>query len=214
MVKVFLSPSNQVANKYAYGNTNESVQCKKIADACKNYLIKNGIDAQIGHNISLENKCIVSNQWGADLHVCIHTNASNGKVTGTRIFSYDKDGQSYKACKAVFDVLAPITPGNSESVTPYPTLYEIKNTKAPAVYIEVEFHDNADAAKWIIENTTQIGEAIAIGIMRYFGIKVETPTTNTLYKVQVGAFGSKTNAETFLKTVKAAGFKDAYITTK
>jgi N-acetylmuramoyl-L-alanine amidase len=111
-------------------------------------------------------------------------------------------------------VLAPVTPGNSESVTPYPTLYEVKNTNAPAVYIEVEFHDNADAAKWIIENTKLIGETIATGILQYFGIKCEPTTTNTLYRVQVGAFGSKANAELFLKTVKAAGFKDAYITTK
>ena len=34
MAKVFLSPSNQYDNVYAYGNTTEGVQCGKIADAC------------------------------------------------------------------------------------------------------------------------------------------------------------------------------------
>ena len=32
---VFLSPSNQYDNVYAYGNTTEGVQCVKIADAFK-----------------------------------------------------------------------------------------------------------------------------------------------------------------------------------
>ena len=31
---IYLSPSDQTANKYAYGNTNEAVQCRKISDAC------------------------------------------------------------------------------------------------------------------------------------------------------------------------------------
>ena len=33
--KVYLSPSNQTVNRYAYGNTTEAVQCGKIADACR-----------------------------------------------------------------------------------------------------------------------------------------------------------------------------------
>ena len=35
MAKVYLSPSNQTDNRYAYGNTTEAVQCGKIADACR-----------------------------------------------------------------------------------------------------------------------------------------------------------------------------------
>ena len=33
MPKVFLSPSNQYDNRYAYGGTTEGVQCGKIAEA-------------------------------------------------------------------------------------------------------------------------------------------------------------------------------------
>ena len=35
MKKVYLSPSNQKSNKYAYGNTTEAIQTGRIADACK-----------------------------------------------------------------------------------------------------------------------------------------------------------------------------------
>ena len=38
-----------------------------------------------------------------------------------------------------------------------------------------------------------------------------TPTDDTIYRVQVGAFKNKTNAQNYLAKIKAAGFKDAYI---
>ena len=33
--KIFLSPSSQTGNTYAYGNTNEAAVCGKIAAACE-----------------------------------------------------------------------------------------------------------------------------------------------------------------------------------
>ena len=31
--KIYISPSDQTENRYAWGNTNEHVQCQKIAEA-------------------------------------------------------------------------------------------------------------------------------------------------------------------------------------
>lgn len=39
------------------------------------------------------------------------------------------------------------------------------------------------------------------------------PEAKTIYRVQVGAFAVKSNAEAMLKKIKAAGFDDAFITT-
>ena len=166
---------------------------------------------------TLANRVAHSNQWGANLHVPIHTNAFNKKVAGTRIMCYDLKGEGYKASKAVFDALAPITPGTSENIKTS-TFYEIVNSKAPCVYVEADFHDVPDVAKWIIENTVAIGEAICKGICNYFGVKyIETkaePTEDVIYRVQVGAFRNRQYAEDYLKKIKAAGFTDAYITQK
>ena len=151
-----------------------------------------------------------SNYWGADLHVPIHTNAHNGKVSGTRIMCYDLKGEGYKASKAVFDALAPLTPGTSENIKTS-TFYEIVNSDAPCVYVEADFHDVPDVAKWIIENTEAIGEAICKGICNYFGEKYIEPTEDVMYRVQVGAFRNPDYAEDFLKKVQAAGFPDAFL---
>ncbi len=82
------------------------------------------------------------------------------------------------------------------------------------MYVEVEFHDTADGAKWIIENTKTIGEAICKGVCNYFGVTYKSDSatlSGTLYRVQVGAFKEKSNAESCLQKAKNAGFSDAFI---
>lgn len=168
--KVYLSPSDQTNNKYAYGNTTEAEQCGKIAEACRMALVRCGIEVKLGHMKSMQEKCAESNAFGADLHVPIHTNAFNGQVRGTRMFCYSSNGEGMKACQSIFAIVAPLTPGTSENIKVNAELYEVRVPAAPTAYIECEFHDNAESAKWIIEHTTDIGEAIAHGICNYFGI--------------------------------------------
>ena len=202
MAKVYLSPSNQTDNCYAYGNTNEAVQCGKIADSCRIALERSGVTVQVGHMPSMQDKCKESNAFGADLHVPIHTNAFNGTVTGTRMFCLNSSGEGMKACEAIFAWLAPITPGTSENIQVDASLYEVRVPSAPAAYVECEFHDNATTAKWIVEHTVDIGEAIARGICDYFGVtykEKEQPesaaSTDKLYRVQEGAFANRPIAE-------------------
>ena len=157
-----------------------------------------------------------SNAWGAALHVAIHTNAANGKTTGTRCYAYRDGGDGFRAARAIFDKLAPITPGASEGVFVQKTWYEIVRTKAPCAYVECEFHDVPDAARWIVEHTLQIGEAIAQGICAYFGAayvpaEKEAPNEQKLYRVQCGAFSKKENAEKLIARLKAAGFEAVMI---
>ena len=222
MAKVFLSPSNQYDNVYAYGNTTEGVQCGKIADACKIALERSGVDVMLMHDESMQTKCAESNKFDADLHVPIHTNAFNGKVMGTRMFCYNSGGKGMAACKAIFARVAPLSPGTSENIQVNQKLYEVRVPAAPTAYIECEFHDTVDGAKWIVENTTAIGEAIARGICDYFGVTfkepeqpkpVEPEKKDVLYRVQIGAYKIKANAEKRQAEAKAAGFTDAFIVT-
>ena len=221
MAKAFLSPSNQYDNRYAYGNTTEGEQCGKIAEACKVALERSGVDVMLMHDESMQTKCAESNKFGAELHVPIHTNAFNGKVMGTRMFCYNSVGKGMAACKAIFARVAPLSPGTSENIQVNPKLYEVRVPKAPTAYLECEFHDTVEGAKWVVENAATIGEAIAHGICDYFGVaykaaeqpkpaQPEQPATNKLYRVQVGAFANRENAEKMLQRVKDAGF-DAFI---
>lgn len=174
MPKVYLSPSDQTKNAYAYGGTNEAKQCGRIAEACRRALERSGVSVKVGHMISMQQKCSESNAFGAELHVPIHTNAFNGSVMGTRMFCYNT-GKGMAACKAIFTRVAPLSPGTSENIQVNQKLYEVRVPKAPTAYLECEFHDTVEGARWLVENTAAIGEAIAHGICDYFGVTFKAP---------------------------------------
>lgn len=173
--KIFLSPSNQSDNTYAYGKTNEAAECGKIAKVTEKALKRCGFEVKTMQWETAQDRCKAANAWGADLYIPIHTNAFDGTVSGTRIFVYEKKGEAYDAAKDIYDELAPITPGKSENIQAYPQLIELKQPKAPSVYIEVDFHDVKDVAKWLIENTEAIGEAICKGVCKHFGVAYVAP---------------------------------------
>lgn len=175
MPKIYLSPSDQGKNTYAAGNTNEEAQCERISAATEKALLRCGFEVINNMTDSMASRVAESNNWKADLHMPIHTNGYNAKVTGTRLMSYDLTGEGYKACAAIFKYLAPITPGTSENITAHPELYEVKNATAPTAYVEVDFHDVPDVALWIIANVEQIAEAICMGVCEYFGVAYASP---------------------------------------
>ena len=215
--RVYISPSDQTENRYAWGNTNEHIQCQKIAEAEAAALRRSGVEVKLAaFGTTMAQRCAESDAWGADIHNCVHTNAANGKVMGTRMFCYSIPGKGYDACKAVFAELAPLTPGTSENIQKA-SYYEVRVPNAPSVYCECEFHDTAEGAKWIVEHTTDIGEAIAKGLCKYLGVKyvpakqeapkpAEPAQSDILYRVQVGAFAVRANAEKMLDRLKKAGF--------
>ena len=217
--KVYISPSDQTENRYAWGNTNEHAQCQRIAEAEAAALRRSGVEAQAAApRPTMAQRCTQSNVFKADTHSCAHTNACNKQVMGTRLFCYVIPGKGYDACKAVFNELAPLSPGTSENIQANSRLYEVRTPAAPTVYCECEFHDTVEGAKWIVEHTTEIGEAIAKGLCKYLGVafvpaQTQKPAEDTkadtgdvLYRVQVGAFSVRANAEKMLDRLKKAGF--------
>lgn len=221
--KIYLSPSNQYANTYSYGGTNEMVQCNYIAVAAEKHLKRNGYEvkrAPQGQDMSKSIK--ESNAWGSDIHIPVHTNAGGGK--GALVMTYSKTASDMKYAQPVYDALSAISPkgggyGVMRDVDMYNggTLREIQETKAVAVYCECEFHDNADLAKWIMENVDKIGEAIAKGICKADGKTYQPEKPKALYRVfnekgeQIGAFNNLDNALNMARKELESG-KDAKLT--
>lgn len=223
--KIYLSPSNQNANAYATGNTNEADQCNKIAKAAETALKRCGFDVKRAPqgqdmNVSIRE----SNSWKSDLHIPIHTNAFNGKVTGgTLIMVYSNTGENAKAAKAIKAAVDPLSPGKDYAIQTRTDLSELSNTTAIAVYIECEFHDTKTGSDFIISHTTQLGEAIAKGICNYYGVTYKAPATQTskpttatnpastakktVYRVQVGSYAVKANADALVDKLKKQGYQ-------
>jgi N-acetylmuramoyl-L-alanine amidase len=223
-MKVYLSPSTQENNIGTGGYGTEEKRMNQVADVVERLLKNSGITV-IRNKPTMTLKQVVedSNKNKPDIHFAIHSNAGGG--TGCEVYAWlvpDSKGgykgtPGYRLAKAVYNEVSKITPMVDRGVKQGVHLYEIKNTVAPAALIEIAFHDNPTDANWIINNIDNIGKAIARGICNYFGVPLKEPappkkpiSNGKLYKVQVGAFKNRDNAEALLAKLKKAGF-DGFI---
>lgn len=198
-MKIYLSPSAQPANSYAAGNTNEQVQCNRIAEAAKTALVRCGFAVKKApEGQGYKENVDESNAWGADLHIPIHTNAGGG--AGTVVFVHGGTAKQMQYAKPIYDEVQATSPGTTDyGVRVNSGLYELGYTTATAVYVECEFHDRADLAAWIIEHTTELGEAIARGVCKGAGVTYIAPS---------GSEPGKTEAELAREWAMAQGISD------
>ena len=215
--KIYLSPSNQNANTYSYGNTNEMEQCSRIAEFAESALKRNGYEvkrAPKGQDINVTIK--ESNEWNPKLHVCIHTNAGGGE--GTVVFVHSKASENMRYANPIYHEVQNVSPGDYPyGVRTYPELKEINQTSAICVYVECEFHDDAEYAKWIIENVETLGEAICKGICEADGkeyIAPKKPVGTSFYRVQVGAFNDYNNAVNMRNELESKGYPTVIVEVK
>lgn len=167
-MKIYLSPSMQDYNRYAAGNTTEMRQCSRIAEAAEKALKRCGFEvkrAPMGQ--SAEDNVSQSNAWGADFHIPIHTNAGGGK--GCVVFVSALSGEKYNFARAIYNAIDEITLYRSVYGVRAQSFYETNATVAPCLYVECEFHDNPQLAQWIIDNVSELGEAICRGICKAAG---------------------------------------------
>lgn len=172
-MRVYISPSTQQHNKTALGDTEENVM-HMIADELVPLLKDSGILVFRGKKEqTLQQMVTESNNLAVDCHVAIHSNAAGtaeqGKnVRGCEVYHYTNSINGNRLACGIYKYMEELTPTKDRGVKSSSTLHELKNTKAPAVIVEVDFHDNFDGAKWIMDNIENIAEAIAQGICDYF----------------------------------------------
>lgn len=198
-MKIYLSPSAQPANNYAAGDTNEQAQCNRIAEAAKSALERCGFAVRKApEGQGYKENVDESYAWGADLHIPIHTNAGGG--AGTVVFVHGGTAKQMQYAKPIYDEVQAASPGTTDyGVRVNSGLYELGYTTATAVYVECEFHDRADLAAWIIEHTTELGEAIARGVCKGAGVTYIAPS---------GSEPGKTEAELAREWAMAQGISD------
>ena len=88
----------------------------------------------------------------------------------------------------------------------YGILHGARTVNVPALIVEHSFHTNRRTAEWLLreENLKKLAEAEAKTIADFYGMK------KRLYRVQVGAYTKKDNAEKMRQRLLAAGY-DAII---
>ena len=207
-MKVFLSPSDQWSNITAGGKHSEAFHCIKIADYARAYLELNGYEVKVGSSVkenSYKNRVKESNEWGADLHIPIHTNAGGGE--GTLMLCYPTRINN-RYVTSIYNEVAELTPTKDRGIQTSKNLYEINATKCVTAYLECEFHDNEETEKWIDNHEKELGRAIAKAVCIADGKAHFAELTNLkkYYRVQVGAFHNIKNAEKLKKELAEKGY--------
>ncbi len=178
MHKIYISPSSQENNIYTTG-TNEEIMMNLIADALIPEIKRHGIDVMRNNrNNTYAGHIEQSNQYKPDLHLAIHSNAmggtNTGKARGCEVFCYEPtniDAVGTQFAEKVYRNISALTPTADRGIkSGKTTISEIKYTNAPAVLIEVAFHDNKDDASWIVDSIAQIAHGLLLAILEQFKI--------------------------------------------
>jgi len=173
--------------------------------------------------IEVEERTAAANRFGADVYLSVHHNAGigGGKGGGIVSIAYPNVGAVTKAWqKELYDELIAATglKGDRANGLAEMDLQELRETDMPAVLLELGFMDSATDAPIILTEAfaDKCAAAIVRVLVRKGGLKAKPApkpqTGGKLYRVQIGAFADRGNAEYCVAKAKAAGFKDAFIT--
>ena len=203
--KIYINPGHSDKDPGAVGYQTERVLNEKVSGYMSEYLLENyDCQTRVYSNDSLGAVCEDANGWGADLFVSNHFNAGGGDGYEALVYS-----QQRVELGKVFEKHVLAVGQNSRGVKLRPGLWVLKHTHMPAVLNEGAFVDNQkDIRDWDEDTELKaLGQAYAKAAAEYLGLE-----KRALYRVQVGAYREKANAEAALAKVKAAGFTDAFLT--
>lgn len=216
---MFLGVGHGGTDSGAYANgAKEKDLNLAIAISCNEELVRHGVNVLMSRtkdeNDTVTDEIRECNAYSPDLAVDIHNNAGGGD--GAEAF-YSYTGMGKALAENILAEIITIGQNSrgakirkNEQGRDYYGF--IRETVAPAVIVECAFLDNANDIKIIntAEKQKAMGKAIAKGILRTLGIAYIQ--NNKLYRVQVGAFANKSNAEKLKAGLVAKGYQ-AFITT-
>ena len=219
MAKVFIGVGHGGSDPGAVANnTKEKDLNLSIALACRDALEKHGVSVKMSRtkdeNDPLSEEIKKCNAFSPDLAIDIHNNAGGGD--GAEVFYHYGGGKSKTLAENILAEIVKVgqnSRGAKIRKNSYGKDYYgfIRETPCPSVIVECAFVDNASDLKILATESQRktMGEAIAKGILKTLGIEIQADR-GTLYRVQVGAYLLKSNAEAMQKKIKAVGF-DAFI---
>lgn len=193
--------------------------CDKIESKLKAYegyeLIR--LDDTTGKvDVDLEVRTDKANAFQADFYLSIHHNAGvrGGKGGGVVAYVYKKVSKATLEWQtALYDAVIHHTglAGNRSTPKAQKNLHECRETKMPAVLLECGFMDSKTDVPIILteEYADKVATACVEVLVNKGGLtkKPVAVDASKRYRVQVGAYSNRENAENMKAKLKAAGFE-------
>lgn len=197
-------------NGASYEGRREKDDNLALALAVGSILERNCINVKYTRTTDVYNtpfeKAQIGNNSGADFFVSIHRNAylTPNTSKGVETLVFNDEGIKAKMARNINSNLAALGFDN-RGVIERPNLVVLRRTRIPAILVEAGFIDNDEDNAIFDENFNEIANAIAQGIIETIG-GCETVPERSLYRVQVGAFSDRDEADALLEELRNGGF--------
>ncbi len=159
----YINPSNQGANIGIGSYGSEQEQMYALALEITPHLDRAGVSFVVPErSASLSQRVRQSNELGCCFHLALHSNAGGkGQAHGPVALYYSDTGRTF--AQNLVDTLLALGQKSNRSyhTKQEKSLYELRKTKAPAVLLEVDFHDSPVGAEFIMKRRGEIAETIA-----------------------------------------------------
>ena len=192
-----------------YEGRQEKDDTLKLAMAVGKILSENGINVVYTRTTDVYQtpfeKATLANRSGADFFISFHRNSSPqaNQYQGVQVLLYDKSGIKYDMAENILGALGEV--GYRElGVQERPGLVVLRRTKMPALLLEIGFINSDTDNMLFDEHFDETAQAIAGAIL---GTLAENQTEGpTYYRVQVGAFRNRGNADRMLYQLQDQGY--------
>lgn len=172
-----------------------------------------GIDQSLDYRVGL------ANQLNVDVVLSIHANAGVTSARGIETYVHlNAPAQTARLGDIIHTELARVTKEETLNRGLKRADFQIlRDTKMDAVLVECGFMTNAQDLAWLKSEAYRkdVATGLTNGLAIFFGLKkkvVAPPAppapaaSNTIYRVQVGAFSVKENADRLAEELKAKGY--------
>lgn len=176
MPTIYLSPSTQEWNAYVTGSGSEEYNMNLLADALVPYLLSNGIQYRRNRpEMTAGSSIREANRGTYDLYLALHSNGAPegryGEERGIIAFYYPSSSQGKRAAELIAQELRKIYPlPGKVSTRSTTTLGEVSQSRAPAVLVEIGYHDNYADATWLEGHWDDIAQQLARALTEFFGL--------------------------------------------
>jgi N-acetylmuramoyl-L-alanine amidase len=211
-----VTPGKQSPDGYKeWQVTNEIV--KLVMKELENYegVSQKRIDDPAGESdVPLNQRCELINTWGANVHIDYHLNAYGSgwnDASGTETYLYTTWPKEAAALAEKIQVNLVRELGFKNRGVKAANFQIVRDTQMTAILIEFAFMTNHNEAMKMrtTEYQKKAAKAVVEGLTAQYNLvkkPVENPSTNVIYRVQVGAFTDIKNAKGMVEELKAKGY--------
>ncbi|MCX7903054.1 MAG: N-acetylmuramoyl-L-alanine amidase [Caloramator sp.] len=181
----------------------------KIAEELRRHGVIVGETRTSDTTLSLKDRTLFANKGNFDYFISFHRNAyipekTNGVETYVYIIGREKSKELAERIQKALIQVGFFNRGIKKA-----NFQVLRETKMPAVLVEVGFIDNSEDNKLFDSKKDEIAKGIAKAILEQLNIKY-VETSKILYRVAAGTFSNRENAEKQVKKLKELGI-DAII---